>query len=185
MFNLRDSYFIIIYTQRILEIELLTGVIMNSTHTIDEEAFSIIGIALRTTNKAAIENGTIAQLWQRFMSESVYVLIPNKIDTCVIALYYDFESDKNGEYTLLVGAKVSTLDELPAGMVGKHVLAEKRIVFTSVPGPQNTIVFDLWNKIWILEDQHAISRSYTADYELYNNRSNNPQNAIMEIHIGI
>lgn len=158
---------------------------MNVNHTELEKSFNVIGIAIRTTNKEAIENGTIQKLWQQFFTESISSKIKNKIDNAIIALYYDFESDKNGEYNLLIGVRVSTIDEIPVGMAAKHVFAEKRAVFVSESGPRSHIVFDLWMKIWALEDQNKLDRTYIADYELYDERSQDPQNAQMEIHIGI
>ena len=47
------------------------------------------------------------------------------------------------------------------------------------------IVFDTWQKIWDLEDQNKLDRSYSYDYELYDERSNDPVNAQVGVHIGI
>jgi predicted transcriptional regulator YdeE len=44
---------------------------------------------------------------------------------------------------------------------------------------------NLWAKIWSLEDQGELVRSYIADYELYDEQSMDPQNAVVEVHIGI
>ncbi len=157
---------------------------MNVKHVEAEKGFDVIGITIRTTNKAAIANGTIGKLWQQFFAESILSQIQNKIDNAVVAVYYDFENDKNGEYNVLIGARVSSVDNIPAGMVAQHVPIQKRTIFISEPGPISQIVFDLWKKIWILEDQNKINRAYTIDYELYDERSQDPQNAQIEIHIG-
>lgn len=52
-------------------------------------------------------------------------------------------------------------------------------------GPLSSIVFDLWKKIWSLEDRRLIDRSYKIDYELYDIRSRNPEKAFVEIHLGV
>ena len=103
---------------------------MSNKITIDQ-GFSVIGMTLRTTNKAAMSVGSIAQLWQQFLTENAYSKIPNKIDGALIALYYDFENDKNGQYTVLLGARVSSIETIPAGMVAHQVSTQKRVVFTS------------------------------------------------------
>ena len=148
-------------------------------------AFDAIGISIRTTNAQAIEQGTIQNLWQKFFAEQILAKIPNKVDSDVLALYYDYASDKNGEYTLLIGARVSSLDDIPEGMVGLEVPQEKRAVLDSEVGPVSSIVFDLWKKIWSLEDKKMLTRSYTIDYELYGKGSRDPQRAFVEIHLAV
>ena len=115
-----------------------------------EHNFDVIGIGIRTTNKAAIDEGIIQKLWQKFFAESIISKIPNKVDHAIIALYYDFENDKSGHYDLLLGARVSSLDDIPEGMVAHNVPAQKREVFVSEAGPGGQVCFELWQKIWIL-----------------------------------
>ena len=158
---------------------------MNNNNLTIDQSFSVIGITLRTTNKAAINDGSIAQLWQQFLTDATYSKIPNKIDGALIAVYYDFENDKSGQYTVLLGARVSSIETIPAGMVAHSVPTQKRMVFTSERGPIPNIVFDLWNKIWKLENERKINRSYDADYELYENLNQNPEESVMTIHIGV
>lgn len=157
----------------------------NSLHIQNEHGFDVIGIALRTSNKAAIEEGTIQKLWHQFFVEQVASKIPNKVSNSLVALYYDYESDKHGYYTILIGIPVSEITEIPAGLVAQHVQAENRAVFESTQGSVSTIVFDLWQKIWALEDQGSLDRAYTIDYELYDERSGNREDALMEIHIAV
>lgn len=150
-----------------------------------QHAFDVIGIAIRTTNAEAIEQGTIQKLWYRFFAEQVLAKIPHKVDSDVLALYYDYASDKNGAYTLIIGARVSSLEEIPEGMVGLEVPQEERAIFGSQVGPVSTIVFDLWKEIWRLEDAQMFTRSYTIDYELYGAGSQDPQRAFVEIHLAV
>lgn len=161
---------------------------MNINHPatlVNEQSFNVIGITIRTTNKAAIDELTIQKLWQQFFTESIANKIPNKVDPAIIALYYDFENYKNGQYNILLGARVSSVDNVPAGMVAQHVPAQKTAVFLSETGPVGQVCFELWKKIWIEEDQNKLDRAYIADYELYDERSQDPQNAQITIHIGI
>jgi len=81
-------------------------------------AFNIIGIPVRTSN----ENGKSAQdidaLWEKFMSENIVGQIPNKISQNVYSVYTDYEGDYTQPYTTLLGCKVTSLEEIPKGMVG-------------------------------------------------------------------
>lgn len=149
-----------------------------------EPAFDVIGIGIRTTNQDAATQGTIGMLWQQFFVESIGAAIPNKIDNNLIAVYYDFEHDRHGEYNLVIGARVSSIEEIPAGMIAVRVPAQQRIIFTSKVGLRGEVVVELWNDIWTLEDNGSLNRAYSADYEIYDERSQNPQQAQVEIHIG-
>jgi predicted transcriptional regulator YdeE len=143
-----------------------------------------VGIAMRTCNKSAIEHGTIQQLWQNFLAQDILFKIPHKANNSVMAVYYDYESDKNGEYTLLIGAQVTLIDTVvPHGLTSVVIPASKRAVLVSDLGPLSCIVFNLWQKIWNMEEQHQLQRAYTFDYELYDERTHNPGDVLMEIHI--
>lgn len=158
---------------------------MNKNQISNETSCNIIGITIRTTNQAAFEQDTIQKLWKDFFTNDILSKIPNKIDDAIIALYYNYESDKNGAYDLLLGARVSTLDKVPKGLTAQHVPAQKTNIFTTKQGPLSTIVLDLWKNIWAQEDEKTLDRSYQFDYEIYDERCHNPQKATMSIHIGI
>ena len=158
---------------------------MNSNSVSSEQAFFIVGVATCTTNKAAVEDAVIQILWGQFFTDQVLLKVENRIDNAIIALYYDFESDKDGKYTVLIGVRVSSLDDVPEGLTAQSVPAEKRTVFMSEQGPIGTIVFDTWKKIWDLEASNKLDRLYGYDYELYDERSNNPVYAQVGVHIGI
>jgi predicted transcriptional regulator YdeE len=150
-----------------------------------EPAFNVIGISIRTSNKEAFEQGTIGKLWERFMNEDIFNRIPNKSDNAVIALYHQYEDDKEGSYDLLIGARVGSIANVPAGMFAKQVPMEDRGIFTTIKGPRTPAVIAEWQNIWNLESQGKLLRSYLFDYELYDERSFDPANAIVEIHIGV
>ena len=46
----------------------------------NESSFNVVGIVARTSNKEAIENGTIANLWAQFFTKNISSLINNKIN---------------------------------------------------------------------------------------------------------
>lgn len=164
---------------------LFVGLIMSLNNIHAEPAFDIIGIVTRTSNRAAFQEGTIQKLWERFIAEQIFNKIPNKQDNAVIALYHDYENNKDGEYSLLIGVRVTSIDNIPAGMVAKHVIGENRALFTTDQGPRTQAVVGEWQKIWKAEAQGELERSYLFDYELYDERSYDPSNAIAEIHIGV
>jgi predicted transcriptional regulator YdeE len=151
-----------------------------------EAGFNIIGIAARTSNDIELQgNGVIPKLWQRFFAEQISIKIPNKADNAIIALYHDYASDKNGAYTLLIGARVTSIDQIPAGMVTRYVPASKNAIFIKQKGAAAHVTLETWQRIWKLEDQGELIRSYTFDYELYDGRSQDPHSAQVAIRISV
>ena len=162
------------------------GNVMNPK-VVEEAGFSVIGIAERTTNVREMSGeGVIGKQWGRFMQESLLAQIPNKADTSIIAVITDYASDKDGEYTHLIGARVTSTADVPEGMVVKKVPAGKYAIFTSEKGPVAQVVVGTWQKIWAQpKSAPGGNRAYKADYEVYDERAMDPQNAQMDVHVGI
>ena len=76
---------------------------------VEENGFTVVGIGDRTSNaKEMTEQGVIPKQWERLMKKDLVNKIPDKADSSIIAVYTDYESDKDGEYTYLLGAKVTS-----------------------------------------------------------------------------
>jgi predicted transcriptional regulator YdeE len=153
----------------------------------DQAAFTMVGIAVRTSNvKEMTAEGMIGKQWARLMQENLLRNIPNKADANIVAAYTDYASDKDGEYTFVLGARVINADDVPAGMVAKTVSAGKYAVFTSERGPVQQVVVATWMRIWKTpKDAPGGDRAYKTDFELYDQRAQNPAVTVMEIHVGI
>ena len=155
---------------------------------LEEKGFIVVGIEALTTNaKEMSGEGIIGKQWARFVQENLAAQIQNKADSSsVLAVYSDYASDKDGEYSFLIGARVISADNVPAGMIAKKIPAGRYAVFTSEKGPVMKVVPGLWQKIWgIPKSEPGGDRAYKADYELYDARAIDPQNAQVEIHVGI
>jgi len=149
--------------------------------------FSIIGIAIRTNNaKEMSGEGIIADQWERVMAGGIIEQIPNRADANIIAMYTDYESDANGEYTFLIGAKVTSIDSIPEGMIAQQVPSSRYAVFTSEKGPVWKVVPEVWQKIWSTPaSEMGGERANVADFEIYDERAADPQNAVVEVWVGI
>ncbi len=120
------------------------------------------------------------------MKDALLDRIPSKADTNTLAVYTDYESDRNGEYTFLIGARVSSAAKIPAGMVTVKIPAGRFAVFTSEKGFVGKVVPEIWTRIWAIpKSEPGGDRSYRADYELYDQRAADPQNAQVDIYVGI
>jgi predicted transcriptional regulator YdeE len=150
--------------------------------------FTLLGIAERTNNANEMSgSGVIGAMWQRVISERIPEKIPNRADKNIIAMYTDYASDAQGDYTFLVGAKVSVASAaIPEGMSEKQVPAMRYAVFTSEKGPVWEVVPKVWQRIWSTPaSELGGERAYIADFELYDERATDPKNAVVEVWVGI
>jgi predicted transcriptional regulator YdeE len=158
------------------------------TKTVDQKEFTIIGISTRANNaQEAAGNGVIAKQWDKFYKEGILDKIPNKTDPAIYVVYSDYASDRNGDYTYIIGAKVSDASAVPPGMVAKTISASKYAIVTSERGPIPKIIVEAWQQIWGLEDQSQLGgkRAYKTDFEVYDQRARDPQDSQIDIYVSV
>lgn len=144
----------------------------------------IIGIEVRTSNQMEADPRTakIPGLWKKFLEERAEEKIPNrKTAHTLLAAYTHYESDYNGPYSLIASSEVSSLDDIPAGMVGITIPAAKYLVFTA-KGEMPDALIETWGYIWkYFSKPSNYKRAYTADFELYEKTKNSE----VDIYIAI
>jgi predicted transcriptional regulator YdeE len=145
------------------------------------EPFKIIGIAIRTTNENNQAATDIGNLWGKFMGENVMASIPNKVDNTIYSIYTEYESDFTKPYTTMLGCKVNSLNDIPDGLLGKTFEGGEYIRFNAKGDLAKGIVYSKWVEIW----NKDLNRKYTADFEVYGEKSQNPSEAEVEIFIAI
>lgn len=143
--------------------------------------FRLIGIAVRTTNANGQSAADLGELWGQFMTEEVSK-VPNTISEEVIAIYTDYESNYQGAYTAIIGKKVSSLDEIPKGMIGRAFPAMKFQKFIA-KGEMPSAVIETWKAIW--EQDETLHRAYHYDFEVYGEKSQNGDQSEVEIFISV
>jgi predicted transcriptional regulator YdeE len=156
------------------------------THTIEDmnyetitmRGFSIIGIAVRTTNQNGQSQKDVAELWGKFMGQGLSAQIPNKASDDIYCVYTDYESDFTGTYTTILGCKVTSLDEIPEGFEGKEI-PEAMYKRFQAKGSLPDCVGKVWGEIW----QSGIDRTYIADFDVYSEKSSNPFDAEVAIYV--
>jgi predicted transcriptional regulator YdeE len=153
---------------------------------VDIPGFTVIGIQARTSNaKESTRSAIIPKQWQRFFGEALASQIQNKSGPNFYAVYTEYASDHNGEYTYLVGTPVTEGTQPPSGLVRTCVPAGRYAVFTTEKGPFAKVVPAAWQHIFTLEDRNRLQRSYTTDFEVYDQRAQDAQNGQLDIYIGI
>ncbi len=150
--------------------------------TVRHNAFHVIGVSTRTNNaREAAPNSPIAQLWGRLFTEPILQQIPDRMDGDLVAVYTDYASDVNGDYTVVVGGRVTSIENVPAGMVHVRVPSGDYEVLISEQGPGPVVVPAAWQKVWALN----LDRVYQADFELYKEADLQPENTRAHIYIGL
>ncbi|NHF61397.1 AraC family transcriptional regulator [Flavobacteriaceae bacterium TP-CH-4] len=145
------------------------------------EPFKLIGISLRTTNENGRAAEEIGALWQQFMANGIIDRIPNKTDNAVYSLYTDYEGDHTKPYTVLLGCKVTTLETVPDGMVGRSFEGGNYVRITAKGDLTKGLILNQWARIWELD----LQRRYTADFEVFGDKAQNPVDAEVDFLVAV
>lgn len=145
------------------------------------EPFTVIGIAVRTTNENGQAAKEIGELWARFMNENVLDAISNKIDSTVYSLYTDYDGDHTQPYTAILGCQVTNVNSIPIGMVGKSVSGGNYVKTTARGDLTKGFIANEWSKIWRMD----LERTYTADFEVFGEKARNPTDAEIDFFIAV
>jgi len=130
---------------------------------IQKPAVRVIGIECRTSNAPGAGSHDIPKHWEKFYKENTISKIPNKASNEVVALYCDYEGDYTQPYSLVIGCPVSSLDDVPEGMVAKTIPGGSYAIFSAAGEHPKTLI-ETWGQIW---QQQDLARTYTGDYEVY------------------
>ncbi|MFC5864787.1 GyrI-like domain-containing protein [Acidicapsa dinghuensis] len=147
----------------------------------------VAGYQVRTNNAREMSGqGEIGKLWGRFMQQNLAAHIPNRVGQTLIVVYSDYASDEKGDYSYLLGAPVSSVDAPPAGLTYRHIQPGTYAVIEMDKGDVTQIVPGAWRRIWAMTPEELGGRrAFTEDYEVYDQRSADPKNARVEIHLAL
>jgi predicted transcriptional regulator YdeE len=172
---------------RLLLITILASTITACNSTISDmddkvqiSSFKIVGISVRTTNQDGRSMADMGQLWNRFYSEDIISLIPNKVSDDIYSIYTDYETDYKGTYTAIIGCKVNSLDSIPKGLIVREFQGGRYSRYIA-KGKMPDAVINQWKTIW--EKDTELNRKYTADFEVYGQKSRDPDNAEIEVYV--
>ncbi|MES1181934.1 MAG: GyrI-like domain-containing protein [Flavobacterium sp.] len=145
-------------------------------------SFTLTGLALKTktfnaNNQSAIDCGS---LWQQFEKGNYADKIPGKLDNAIIAVYYNYEGDHTKPFSYFIGCRVAPGSAVPEGM---DSLTIERATYQQIiaQGKMPDCVANAWREIWLSD----IKRAYIADFEVYDERSHDWGNAVVDIFIGV
>lgn len=140
----------------------------------------IYGVATRTKNSNEMNPQTakIGSIWKKFDSA---VEVNYKDGERVYGVYYNFESDANGEFDVLAGYETSNINfDSVKIQNGKYLVFPKTFEETD-DNTRVEAIIETWGKVWeyFSNENSQYKRIYKTDFEYYKG-----QNEI-EIYISI
>lgn len=151
-----------------------------------QPSFTVVGLSVRTTNQAeAGGNGLVPKMWQHAMQQGSLEGIPHRADNNITVVYTNYTSDNNGEYTYVLGVRVSAVDKIPDVMMTVAVPAGKYAVVQSDQGSLPEVLPKVWQRInSMAAAELGGQRAFKADYEIYP-EGFDWQNAQIPVHLGL
>lgn len=156
---------------------------------VNKSEIKLIGLSARTNNKNEMNPATskIGELAGRYWGQGLASNILNRKNPGVtLSVYTDYETDEHGDYTYFIGEEVNSFENISAHFQKLIIPASKYQKFTTSEGKMPNVVITAWQQIWQMSSaDFGGNRAYQADFELYDQRASNPDNASLDIYIGI
>lgn len=137
-----------------------------------ESGFFVAGYEARTSRVAEAHPQTakIPALCEKIERGELEALIPKRLAKGKpFVVYYNYESDSGGPFSVLLGYQVIGQADVPKGLSGLNVPAGRYLMFTA-EGPRPGSVAQAWHEIHTyFEQSGAPQRAYTFDYEVHEN----------------
>lgn len=158
-------------------------------HYIKHPEIKLVGISVRTNNKNEFDStqAKIPNTIEKYFTQNISEKILSRRNPGIIyCCYTDYENDMNGDYTYFIGEEVVNFSDKLTEL-GELVIPEQDYVrFANGPGKMPDVCIEMWQQIWKMSNKElGGSRNYKTDFELYDERSKDKTNTILDIYIGI
>lgn len=149
---------------------------------LSKPGFTLIGLKLpgKTTNENGQASIDCGNLWQQFEKGKVVEQIPNKTDNTIYAVYYDYDGDYTKPYSYFIGCKVEPETSTPSGL-NSLTIPEQNYHKITAKGKMPACIADAWKEIWNSE----LNRAYGYDFEVYDERTRDWNNAEVDIFVAL
>lgn len=114
--------------------------------------------------------------------DKLFDKILNKASNDILCIYTDYQSDYTEAYTCIIGVPVSSVEEIPNGLMGREFAADKFDQFIA-KGEMPQAVVAKWQEIW--KKDAELNRKYSYDFEVYGENAQNGENAEVSIYIAM
>ncbi|PIQ30707.1 MAG: AraC family transcriptional regulator [Bacteroidetes bacterium CG18_big_fil_WC_8_21_14_2_50_41_14] len=147
---------------------------------IKKDNFKLVGIKLenKTTNENNQSGLDCGNLWQKFETEKIFDLIPDKLSNEIYAVYYDYEKDETKPFSYFIGCMVDE-KAIPPGELNELFVPSQNYVKVIAKGVMTGCITEAWEKIW----NSNTNRKFGFDFEVYNERSQDWNDAELDIFV--
>ncbi|NMB79742.1 MAG: GyrI-like domain-containing protein [Methanomicrobiales archaeon] len=143
--------------------------------------FSVVGVSRRTCNADGRSVADIPAVWQDFLSQNAAAKIKHRsLPPAMFAVYSDYEADWTKEYSFLIGCGVTRAPEVPQGMEVRRIPAQTYAHFVA-KGDMPQCLIEIWSSVWLSN----LPRTYTFDFEVYDQRFTRPKNKEIDIFVAV
>lgn len=151
-------------------------------HIVTLNETKLVGLALKskTTNTNGQSSIDCEKLWHTFHQEKYAEQIQGKLSEEIYGVYYDYEGDYTQPFSYFVGYKVSTNAAVPGGLTSLTIPAGRYQKFVA-KGIMPACITNVWKEIW----RESYPRSYQVDFEVYDERSKDWNNAEVDVFLSL
>ena len=145
-----------------------------------KDDFKLVGIKLsnKTTNQNKQSSKDCGELWQKFETDKIFDVIPEKLSNEVYAVYFDYEKDEKTSFSYFIGCKVEKNSATSKELEELIIPSQEYSKFTA-KGIMTGCVTDTWEEIWNSDTE----RKFGFDFEVYDERSQDWSNAEVDIYV--
>lgn len=149
---------------------------------VEIKTIKLVGLSLQT--KTSNDHGQSAidckALWELFVNNKYAERINSKTSEDIIGVYYDYEADSSKPFSYFVGCSVHDDEQIPGGCSTLVIPAGKYLKINA-KGKMPDCVVNAWKKIWTMD----IRRSYQIDFEVYDERSRDWNDAEVDLYLSV
>ena len=142
----------------------------------------LIGLSLKT--KTINTNGQSSidckNLWHQFEDGKYASAITNKLSDEIYGVYYQYEGDSTKPFSYFVGCKVKKDTPVPQGLT-HLIIPAGQYEKISAKGKMPDCVIKAWKDIWAAD----FNRTYQVDFEVYDERSKDWNDAEVDVYISV
>lgn len=154
----------------------------------NQPGFTVMGLVIRTNNNNEMnpEAAKIMPLCAQYFSQNIASMIPNRKNPGItIDGFTNYASNEFGDYDYFIG-EVVTKAEPVVGLTIIEVPEGRYVKFTTPKGKIPDIIINAWQKIWRMTPKDlGGTRVYRNDYEVFDQRAEDSNNAVIDIYVGI
>lgn len=146
------------------------------------KSFKLVGLRLpgKTKNENEQSGKDCGELWQKFEVKKIADQIPGKVSDAIYAVYFDYESNEKGLFSYFIGCKVANDTQVPENL-DELIIPEQTYHKEMAKGQMTGCITEAWKKIW----NSDINRKFGFDFEVYDERSHNWENAEIDIYLSV